>query len=85
MELTKEKSIDLIEITDNGIIQVREIIKVLENGNVISSSYHRLSFSPGEDVSSQHLKIQAIAQAIWTEEVVEAYKKLLEIQPLGAE
>lgn len=83
MELTKEKTIDLIEIVENGVIQVREIIKVLEDGNVISASYHRSSFAPGDDVSQQDTKVKAVAKAIWTSEVIASYKKLTEVKEIG--
>jgi hypothetical protein len=74
MSLTKEQNIDKIEIVENGILQVREVTRIMEDGKQLSSSYHRWSFSPNSDVSSMPANVQAIAAAAWTEEVIAAYE-----------
>ena len=74
MSLTKQTSIDKIEVLEMGQIQVREVTRIMEDGNELSASYHRLSFSPGDDVSNQPAKVQAIANATWTDEVISAYQ-----------
>ena len=74
MALTKEENIDKIEIVENGIIQVRQVTKILEDGNELSSTYHRWSFEPGSNVSAQPANVQAIAAAAWTAEVIAAYQ-----------
>jgi len=74
MSLTKEQAIDKIEIVENGILQVREITRIMEDGKQLSSSYHRWSFAPGSDVSSMPANVQAIAAAAWTTEVIAAYE-----------
>ena len=73
MSLTKEQTIDKIEVTENGTIQVRQVTRILEDGNQLSSSYHRWSFAPGSDVSEMPANVQAIAAAAWTPEVIAAY------------
>ena len=83
MTLTKEQSIDQIEIVENGTIQVRHINRILEKGNVISTSYHRSSFEPGSDLSEQEDRVQAIANAVWTPEVIAAYQAQQEANKLG--
>jgi hypothetical protein len=74
MALTKEVAIDKIEVLELGHIQVREITRVLEDGKELSASYHRWSFAPGDDVSGQTAKVQAIAAATWTADVIAAYQ-----------
>jgi hypothetical protein len=74
MALTKEQVIDKIEIVENGIIQVRQVTRIMEDGKELSSSYHRWAFNPGDDVSDQPANVQAIAAAAWTAEVVAAYE-----------
>jgi hypothetical protein len=41
MALTKETVVDKIEVLESNAIQVRSAIRVLEDGEVLSSSYHR--------------------------------------------
>lgn len=78
MALTETTLIDQIEIVKNNIIQVRTATTVERNGTEIAKTYHRHSLSPGDDVSNEDPKVQAIANAIWTEEVIAAYRALLE-------
>ena len=75
MALTKEQVIDKIEIVENGIMQVRQVTKIMEDGKQLSSSYHRWSFEPGSDVSEQPANVQAIAAAAWTPAVIAAYQE----------
>lgn len=74
MSLTKEVVIDKVEVVENGTLQVRQVTRIMEDGNQLSSSYHRWSFAPGSDVSDQPANVQAIAAAAWTPEVIAAYE-----------
>jgi len=74
MALTKQQVIDKIEVVENGSLQIRQVTKIMEDGKELSSSYHRWSFAPGDDVSDQPANVQAIAAAAWTAEVIAAYQ-----------
>lgn len=74
MALTETTKVDLIEITENGHIQVRTATVIERDGVEISRTYHRNAIPPGSDVSNEDPKVQAIANAIWTPEVVAAYQ-----------
>jgi len=74
MSLSKEVVIDKIEVVENGIIQVRQVTRIMEDGQQLSSSYHRWSLVPNQDVTDQPANVQAIAAAAWTTEVVAAYE-----------
>jgi hypothetical protein len=74
MSLEKIVSVDLIEVIENGCIQVRTKTAIKEDGVEISSKFHRHVVVPGADVSGEDAKVQAIAASIHTAEVVEAYK-----------
>ena len=74
MALTKEVTIDKIEITENGVVQVRQATKIIEDGNELSKSYHRWTIAPGQDYSDQDAKVKAICQVAHTSAVIEAYE-----------
>jgi archaellum component FlaF (FlaF/FlaG flagellin family) len=68
MSLTKEVSADKIEVvtTEEGtVVQVRTATKVLEDGEVISSSYHRHVIQSGDDFSSEPANVQAVCSAVF--------------------
>ncbi len=74
MVLEKVISVDLIEVVENGSIQVRTKTAIKEDGVEISSKFHRHIVVPGADYSAEDAKVQAIAASIHTPEVIAAYK-----------
>lgn len=76
--LTETKIIDKIEVTENGIVQVREATRIMKDGEQLAQAYHRWSFAPGSDVSAMPANVQAVAEAVWTPEVISAYQAQLE-------
>jgi hypothetical protein len=72
--LEKFISVDLIEVVENGCIQVRTKTAIKEDGIEISSKFHRHVVVPGSDVSGEDAKVQAIAASIHTADVVAAYE-----------
>ena len=79
--LEKIAIVDLIEVVDNGCIQVRTKTAFKENGVEISSKFHRHVVVPGADVSGEDAKVQAIASAVHTAEVIAAYQASLAALP----
>jgi hypothetical protein len=84
MSLTKEIVVDKIEITgDYKHVQVRTATRIVEDGNVISSSYHRHVIAPGDDYSAEDAEVKAVCAAVHTDEVKAAYQAQLEEQNNG--
>ena len=73
MALEKKTVAGQIEVGENGTIGLRTDTVVLDDGNEISRSFHRKVLAPGDDVSGEDAKVQAVAAAVWTESVVAAY------------
>jgi hypothetical protein len=74
MTLEKQITVDLIEVVENGCIQVRTKTAIKEDGVEISSKFHRHVVVPGADYSAEDAKVQAIAASIHTAEVIAAYQ-----------
>ena len=83
MALTKETVVDKIEVLEMGQVQVRTATRVLEDGVVLSSSFHRHVVVPSTkkdgtwadtDISGEDARVQAICNATWTAEVKTAYQ-----------
>ena len=47
------------EITEDGVIQVRISKRIVDNGEVISSQWHRTSIAPGDDVENTIASVDA--------------------------
>ena len=72
--LTKNTVIDLCEVVENGTVQVRTATRIMEDGKVISQSFHRHCIAPGQDYSGEDAKVMAICAAVHTPECIAAYK-----------
>ena len=77
MAITKEKVIDQITVTENGIILYREATRIMEDGQQLSQTYHRTSLTPAQDLTGVPEKVVAICNTAWTQEVIDAYKASL--------
>ena len=75
MTITKQKSIDQITVTENGIILYREATRIIEDGTVLTQTYHRSSLTPGQDLTGVPDNVVAIANVVWTPEVIAAYQE----------
>ena len=84
MSLTKQTITDKIETVkakDHFVLQVREAIQVLENGNVISQNFHRYVLDPDADVSTiTDPVVLAQFNAVMTQEVKDNYQTFLASQ-----
>ena len=54
-------------------INVRTKISIMEDNAEISYKYHRKVLTPDMDVSGESAEIQALASALWTDEVKKAW------------
>jgi len=67
MALTKEVVIDKIEVLESGSIQVRQDTRVMEDGEVLSTSYHRHVLEKDADLSNEDPKVAAVATVAWAD------------------
>jgi len=82
--LEKVISVDLIEVIENGCVQVRTKTAILEDGKQISGQFHRHVVAPGDDYSQEDAKVQSICSAVQTAEVIAAYQAAQEAAKLSA-
>jgi hypothetical protein len=76
MTLTEKTIIDKIELIENNSIQVRTATVIEKDGVELTRTFHRHVVVPGADITNEDPKVQAIANAIWTDEVITAYQEL---------
>jgi hypothetical protein len=76
MALTEKTIVDKIELLENNSIQVRTANVIDKDSLEISRTFHRHVLNPGDDISEQDPKVQAVANAIWTEEIIATYLQI---------
>ena len=89
MAIIKEIVVDKIEVLEMGQVQVRTATKIVEDGNELNRSFHRHVVEPSvknsdtwedTDISGEDAKVQAICNAVWTNEVKTAYQEMMDAQ-----
>tara|TARA_B110000444_G_scaffold197746_1_gene188716 strand:- start:256 stop:510 length:255 start_codon:yes stop_codon:yes gene_type:complete len=81
MSLEKIIKIDQIEIVgDYKAIQVRTATVVTDDGVELSRSFHRHVLQPDAVISGEDAEVQAICNAVWTDEIKAAYETFKEAQ-----
>ena len=87
MALTKETVVDKIEVLEMGQVQVRTATRIKEDGVELSSSFHRNTLEPttkdsgswaDTDISGEDARVQAVANATWTNSVKTAYQAMID-------
>jgi hypothetical protein len=80
MALIEKTIIDKIEVIENNSIQVRTATIIEKDSTELTRTFHRHVLAPGADLTNEDPKVQAIASAIWTVEVIAAYQASLNTQ-----
>ena len=74
MAITKETQIGKIEVVGKyKSVQVRTDTVVMEDNEELSRKYHRHSLMPDADISNELPEVQAVCNAVWTQDVKDAY------------
>ena len=76
MSLTKQVTQDKIEVVNVGdwsVIQVRTKTAIIEDGEELSASFHRHVLSPTDDLTNESAEVTAIANAVFTQAMRTAY------------
>ena len=77
MALIERQLVDLVELVQTNHIQVRTANIIEKDGTEIARTFHRHVLSPGDSIVNEDPKVQAITNAVWTEEVISAYQASL--------
>ena len=75
MAITKETQIGKIEVVGKyKSVQVRTDTVVMEDSEELSRKYHRHTLMPDADISAEHSEVQAVCNAVWTDQVKADYE-----------
>jgi len=63
-----------------NILQCRRADIVEKDGKEVGRTYHRHVKVPGDDMTGECDEMQAVANALWTPEVIDAYQTMVASQ-----
>ena len=79
MSLSKKRIQDKIEIVGEfKTIQVRYADQIIEDGQVLSQTYHRESIECDNEAKAIEHNVKALADIYWTDEIKQAYQTTLD-------
>lgn len=61
-------------MNENGSLGVREDTVITDDGNEVSRNFHRKVLQPGDPLDGEDARVAAVANAVWTDELVSAYQ-----------
>jgi len=75
----KEYQTEVLPISQHHVVQVRSsnIIKDDATDEIKSTTFHRHTVTPGDNISGEAPEVQAVCNAVWTAEVIAAYQASL--------
>ena len=74
MAINKETQIGKIEVVGKyKSVEVRTDTVVMEDGEELSRKYHRHVLHPDADITNEHSEVQAVCNAVWTQDVKDAW------------
>lgn len=82
MSLKEITKTDKIEVVENNSIQIRTATIIEKDGIEITRTYHRHVLNPTDDITNEDTKVQAIANAIWTSDVINTYLETQKVKTL---
>lgn len=74
MAIEKQTLIGKIEISPDGVIRVKEVTSLIEDGQVFTQTNHRRSIVPGQDYSNEPEMLKKICAATHTPEIIAAFE-----------
>ena len=75
MAITKETQIGKIEVVGKyKCVQVRTDIVIMEDNEELSRKYHRHALMPDAVITDEHTEVQAVCNAVWTDEIKANYE-----------
>ena len=75
MALSESIEYDKIEVVGQyKNVSVRQATVIKKDGKELPRSFHRYVLTPDMDISNEPAEVSAICNAVWTDEVKEAWK-----------
>ena len=75
---TKDDKIEIVDMGDWKVLQVRTATIVTDDGAELSRTFHRHVVSPNDDVSGESDEIKALATTYFTDDAKAKHKAAME-------
>tara|TARA_R100001086_G_scaffold33270_1_gene15094 strand:+ start:1186 stop:1452 length:267 start_codon:yes stop_codon:yes gene_type:complete len=80
---TKDDKIEIVDVGDWKVIQVRTATIVTDDGAELSRNFHRHVVEPNSDVSGESDEVKKLAEIYFTDDAKAAHKAFIDSQAGG--
>ena len=80
---TKDDKIEIVDMGDWKVLQVRTATIVTDDGAELSRTFHRHVVAPNDDVSGESDEIKALATTYFTDDAKAKHKEAMDAQAGG--
>jgi len=77
MSIIEKKVVDKIEVLENNLIQVRTASVIEKDGKELTRTFERKLLVPTDNITNEDYKVQLVANAIWSSDVIKEYKDFI--------
>ena len=77
---TKQDKIEIVDVGDWKVLQVRTATIVTDDGTEISKSFHRHVVSPNSDLTDESDEIKSLASTYFTDDAKSKHKAHMDAQ-----
>tara|TARA_Y100001938_G_scaffold56772_1_gene79215 strand:+ start:992 stop:1255 length:264 start_codon:yes stop_codon:yes gene_type:complete len=81
---TKQDKIEIVDMGDWKVIQVRTAIIITDDGKEISRTFDRHTVSPNNDVSEESDEVKKLAEIYFTDDAKSKHKAAMEADVPGS-
>ena len=75
MALSESIEYDKVEVVGQyKAVQIRKALVIKKDGTELTRSFERYVLNPDSDISAEPAEVSAVCNAVWTDEVKEAWK-----------
>ena len=74
----KDDKIEIVDVGDSKVIQVRTATIVTDDGTELSRSFHRHVVAPNDDVSGESDEVKKLAEIYFTDDAKAKHKEAME-------
>lgn len=83
MVLTEDVQLESVEVLEDCTLIAKEVTRILRDGLEVARAERRWALMPGDSLEGQPARLVAMADVLWTADVVRARMAAAQTQPLG--
>lgn len=83
MALTEDIQLESVEVLEDCTLIAKEVTRILRDGLQVARADRRWALMPGDSLEGQPARVVAMAETLWTPDVIRARMAAMQLNPAG--